>query len=410
MTATQEVLTPTIREGSRAARFWIVGGVIAILVAFATLVITGAVGAAGRPLSPTDAGPQGAKALAEVLRQQGVTVTGTDSMAATRDAATTPSDTTIFVVDDGRYLGGAELRELGRLADNLILMTPDFDQLDSFAPEIALAGSVSGPLRSDCDVRPVVQAGTVTGTGSGFRNIGADSGIVLCLGSGDDVYSLVQSVHGGTTVTVLGTTAAFSNQFVLNEGNAAFALGLLGSTPHLVWFLPSIDEAGAPTAADLTPGWVSAVMVLLIIATIAAGFWRGKRFGPLVVENLPVVVRSSETMHGRARLYEKSSSRLHALDALRIGTIDRLAAMVGLPALASVDDVIRSVAAISRRKESEITGLLRDANPTTDAEFVRMSDALLDLESTVASSARPSSAPRPSTTIDSTQQSTEPGE
>ncbi len=42
---------------------------------------------------------------------------------------------------------------------------------------------------------------------------------------------------------------------------------------------------------------------------IAAAFWRGRRFGPLVVENLPVTVRASETMLGRARLYEKSRAQ-----------------------------------------------------------------------------------------------------
>ena len=66
-------------------------------------------------------------------------------------------------------------------------------------------------------------------------------------------------------------------------------------------------------------------MILLLLVFLAAAFWRGRRLGPLVVENLPVVVRASETMEGRARLYQKSSARLHALDALRIGAIQRLA-------------------------------------------------------------------------------------
>lgn len=405
MTNTAEVVTPTIRQAGRAWRFWVIAGVLAVLVTLASIVITGATGAAGKPLSPTDASPKGSKALAEVLRQHGVAVTTSDSMAATRAAAGSPADTTIFLVDDGHFLNAEQLVELSRLSSNLILMTPDFDQLNAVAPQVALAGTVSGVVHADCSLRPVTRAKTVTGTGSGFRVIGSDPDVVTCLGSGDDIFSLVQVVHSGTRVTVLGTTAAFSNQFVITEGNAAFALGLLGSTSNLVWMLPSIDEASGPTAAELTPAWVSDVLVLLIIATIAAGFWRGRRFGPLVVENLPVVVRSSETMRGRARLYEKSSSRLHALDSLRIGTVDRLGSLCGLPRVADVEEVIRAVAHVTRRPEPEIAQLLRDADPATEAELVRLSDSLLELERAVAAATRENS-----TTIDTPAHDKEPGE
>lgn len=405
MTNTAEVVTPTIRQAGRAWRFWVIAGVLAVLVTLASIVITGATGAAGKPLSPTDASPKGSKALAEVLRQHGVAVTSSDSMAATRAAAGSPADTTIFLVDDGHFLNAEQLVELSRLSSNLILMTPDFDQLNAVAPQVALAGTVSGVVHADCSLRPVTRAKTVTGTGSGFRVIGSDPEVVTCLGSGDDIFSLVQVVHSGTRVTVLGTTAAFSNQFVITEGNAAFALGLLGSTSNLVWMLPSIDEASGPTAAELTPAWVSDVLVLLIIATIAAGFWRGRRFGPLVVENLPVVVRSSETMRGRARLYEKSSSRLHALDSLRIGTVDRLGSLCGLPRVADVEEVIRAVVHVTRRPEPEIAQLLRDADPATEAELIRLSDALLELERAVAAATRENS-----TTIDTPAHDKEPGE
>lgn len=396
MTTTNTVMTPTIRQASRAWRFWVIVGVVAILVAFASILISGAVGSGGPPLSPTNASPEGSKALAQVLRQQGVTVTATTTMEATRTAATSPSDTTIFVVDGGHFLDANQLNELGRLSRHLIVMTPDFDQLDALAPEVALAGDVSGVVTADCTLRSVTQAGSVTGTGSGYRMIGTDPDALQCLDSGDNVHSLIQLTHNGALVTVVGTSAAFSNQFVINEGNAAFALGLLGDSSNLVWLLPSIDEAAGPTAADLTPAWVSVVIVMLIIVTIAAGFWRGRRFGPLVVENLPVVVRSSETMQGRARLYEKSSSRLHALDALRIGTIDRLGAKCGLPRSSSVDDIIRAVAAITHRPAPEIAHLLRDADPLSDADLVRLSDALLDLEGALDSAVQPQS-----TTIDS---------
>ncbi len=191
-------------------------------------------------------------------------------------------------------------------------------------------------------------------------------------------------------MVVVGLRAAFSNDRVAEGGNAALALGLLGEKPNLVWLLPSIAEAdAAPGIAELTPEWIGPVMLLAILTTIAAAFWRGRRLGPLVVENLPVVVRASETMEGRARLYETSSARLRALDALRIGTIDRLGALCGLPRSATADDVIRAVSAATRRGLAEVAALLREAEPSNDAELVRLSDELLSLERSAASALRP---------------------
>jgi hypothetical protein len=386
----QSVVTPTVREAGRRARYWVVAVIAALVIVLIGLVATGAGGSGGPPLSPDNAAPDGSMAIAEVLRDHGVTVTGTDSVLATRKAAGSPDDTTIFLVDDGGYLDGDRLRELERLASRLVIMTPSFDQLDAVAPEVAQAGAVSGTLDADCEFGPVERAGTVTGTGSGYRIVASGADAVGCLDSGDDIHSLVVVNHGQKQVTVLGMRDAFTNGQVADNGNAALALGLLGEKPNLVWLLPSIAEANAgPGIAELTPEWIGPVMVLAILTAIAAAFWRGRRLGPLVVENLPVVVRASETMEGRARLYEKSSARLRALDALRIGTIDRLGTLCGLPRSATTDDVIRAVAAAVGRGSDQVAALLRDTEPATDAELVRLSDDLLVLEREAASALRP---------------------
>ena len=401
---TPTVTTPTVRQAGRRLRFWIIVAVIAVVVAVATMIITGAGNPGGTPLAATSAGPAGSMAIAEVLRQQGVTVTATDGLAATSTAARTAANTTIFVVDDGGYLDGQQLKELSRISSHLILMTPSFDQLTDAVPEIAQAGSVTGELTAqgaaggaaggaaDCALPAVTNAATVTGDGSGYRLIDTTADAESCLGSGDDIYSLIQLHRGDTLLTVIGTRAAFSNEQVAERGNAALALTLLGASENLLWYLPSIDDAavpGAPSIGDLTPAWVSAVMALLLLVAIAAAFWRGRRLGPLVVENLPVTVRASETMEGRARLYQKSSARLRALDALRIGTIERLGTRCALPRLASVDEVILAVAAAIGRPPAEVGVLLRDEIPAGDADLVRLSDALQTLERVTATAIRP---------------------
>lgn len=400
------VVTPTVRNASRKYLYWAVAGVVVIVLGIISLIFTGGAQLPGPQLSPTDASPGGSKAIAEVLRKQGVSVTTTSTMRQTRAAATDPSATTIFVIDDNEYLTDDALRELTELSSHLIIMTPTFDQLDVVAPEVAHAGSVQGTVEADCALPFVQRAESVTGDGTGFRVIESGADATQCFGSGDDVYSLVQVRHGDNRVTVVGTRDAFANETVQLHGNAAFALGLLGETPNLVWLLPTIDEApgaGGATAAELTPVWVSSIMLLLLLAAIAAGFWRGRRFGPLVVESLPVVVRASETMHGRARLYQKTADHLHILDALRMGTIDRLGVLCGLPTVANVDDVIRAVANVTRQQTPHVAHLLRDAVPTSEAELIELSDALLNLEAVTAIATRPSSA-----TMDTTATTTRP--
>jgi hypothetical protein len=182
------------------------------------------------------------------------------------------------------------------------------------------------------------------------------------------------------------------NEGVERSGNAALALNLLGQHRTLVWYLPGLADrpvTGPPDLAALTPGWVTPVLLLLVLVFVAAAVWRGRRFGPLVVENLPVVVRAGETREGRARLYQRSSARLRAADALRIGTIGRLAALAGLPRTATTGEVADAVAALAGVDRQRIRGLLVDDLPTTDAELIALSDHLAELERATATAVSP---------------------
>ncbi len=111
-------------------------------------------------------------------------------------------------------------------------------------------------------------------------------------------------------------------------------MNLLGRHPTLVWYMPGIGDSDLadsnPSLGELTPPWVSPVIVLLLLAGVAAAIWRGRRFGPLVSERLPVTVRAAETTEGRGRLYAHARDALHAADQLRIGALGRLSRLLGL--------------------------------------------------------------------------------
>ena len=387
----QTVLTPTTGRVLKRSLFWV--GVLVFLVVV-ILIVLGTAGsqAGGTRLDPENAAPPGGRAVAEVLRQQGVTVTATTSLEATERAITDPAETTLFLYDPDLRLSDEQLRRAAGLAGTVIIADASFDELRSLAPELAQAGHVEGVLEADCDLTAVQKAGTVRSDDNGYRVVDDGRDATACLGSGDDVYSLVQLDGDESRLVFLGAASALTNEHVVEEGNAALALNLLGENPELVWYLPSVDDLRSDAPQDLgslSPPWLTPALALLVITFVVGALWRGRRFGPLVVENLPVTVRASETMLGRARLYQKSTARLRALDALRIGSVQRLAVLCGLPRTATVDDVVASVAGATGQQLPSIRRLLVDAVPGSDAELVALSDDLLELERDVAAAVRP---------------------
>ena len=187
--------------------------------------------------------------------------------------------------------------------------------------------------------------------------------------------------------------AVFTNEHLAEAGNAALAVNLLGRHPTLVWYMPSIADsdlaAGDPTLGELTPPWVSPVIVLLLTAGVAAAIWRGRRFGPLVAERLPVTVRAAETTEGRARLYAHARDAVHAADQLRIGALGRLGRMLGLGPSASAPEIADAAAARTGFDRGAVRGILIDELPRTDADLVDLDRRLRSLEQAVHASVRP---------------------
>lgn len=100
------------------------------------------------------------------------------------------------------------------------------------------------------------------------------------------------------------------------------------------------------------------------------------RAGPL-----PVIVRSAETVHGRARLYRAANARDRAAQALRQAARARLARALGLAATTTPPALVASVADHSGRTAAAVAALLYgDDRIPDDAGLVRLTDDLDQLE------------------------------
>lgn len=395
-------ISPTLRHSGRRAIPWIVLGAIVVLIAVAGILITGGRSHSGAPLDAGSAAPTGGKALAQVLGDRGVDVQSATSLDQVRSATAGGGEATVLVFDDAGNLEPSAYSELARIAKTIVVVEPSFQTLGEVAPGARASGAPAGPSDAGCSVaaaqraeridpRPTAntQGASVPGT---FRV--QDDG-AACFADASGAASLVRTMFKGTTLYLVGSAALLMNDGVDRAGNAALGLTLLGQHRTLVWYLPGLDDrpvTGPPDIAALTPGWVTPVILLLLLVFVAAAVWRGRRFGPLVVENLPVVVRAGETREGRARLYQRSSARLRAADSLRIGTIGRLAVLAGLPRTATTQEVADAVAALVGWDRQRVHGLLVDDHPRTDGELIALSDHLAELERETATAVSPADA------------------
>ncbi|MCJ1713335.1 DUF4350 domain-containing protein [Curtobacterium sp. VKM Ac-2922] len=380
---------------------WVAIVLIGVLLAALTAAIGGGTGPTDTPLDPTSTAASGSRALVRVLEQQGTDVD------VVHDADRLGADPgTVFVDDSAGVLAPSVARRIARTVPDVVLVTTDSAVLEAFRTRATPAAQVESDdtvSTASCGIPAAGSARRVSTTGVAYSAHG--SGVVRCAPTGtgsDRAWGLVQASTPAGQVTLVGTTGAFRNDSITTAGNAALALGLLGGDDRLAWYVPTAGSTdAAPSLGELAPLWVPSAIALLAAVAVAAGIWRGRRLGPLVVEQLPVVVRASETTEGRARLAARTRDRTHALDTLRIAAVRRLGRALGLPRSAHVDEVVRRVAAATGRPADAVGAVLVGGPATDDRSLVGGARALDELEHAVTRAVA-GDAPRASRPTDHT--------
>jgi hypothetical protein len=351
-------------------RIWSWVGVVAIVVVIGSLLATLRFDySQPEPLSIDSPRYDGTRALAALLERQGVEVEATASAA---DARAMAADGAVLVVTDATRIEPAELRDLADDAPRTVILSADFVALDEFFPGIGFAGSGDGsPVDAACEIPEAAHAGAII-PGELYRASDATG----CYPS-EDGYALVTD----GTVYALDGLAIVTNEHLAQAGHAALALGLLGQAESVAWYSPSGADltGGATSLGDVVPTWVTPLIVLAALVAVAAAVWRGRRFGPLVAENLPVTVRAAETLEGRARLYRDGLDAAHAYDALRRGSASRMARRVGLPPGADPDALATAVAGRTGRDRREALEILT-VSPADDTHLAEIGARLREIE------------------------------
>ncbi|GAA2954648.1 DUF4350 domain-containing protein [Kitasatospora cinereorecta] len=391
------------------------GLLLAVLILVVAAVALAAVNSGGQHgrLDPRSADPYGSRAVAELLTDRGVSVEVVTTLDEAAGAA--GPDTTLLVAGPNvlttyqrQRLRAATESSAGRT----VLLAPGGPAVALLAPGASAKQSVPVTARpARCDL-PAAHTAGAADTG-GIRYTTDVRGATACYPHDDLPSLLVLPGHRtgdetGDTV-LLGSPDILYNDRLDEQGNASLALQLLGSRPHLAWYLPSLTD---PSAAEGTPaggsgdddggegaegeagfidlipsGWLWGTLQLTLAAVLAA-IWRARRLGPLVTERLPVAIRASESTEGRARLYRKVKARDRAAATLRSATRVRIAPLLGVsPRDAQSPEVLLpAVSARFTAPDGDLTTLLFGPAPADDAALVLLTTQLDSLEREVRTS------------------------
>jgi Domain of unknown function (DUF4350) len=344
----------------------------AIVLAVLALLIAGAARTSG-PFSPDAAEPSGARALATLLENHGVEVTGTENLA---DATGSGAGRTLLIAPGGALSSNDSQRIAAAGWSHLVLVRPTSRLLRILAPGVEDNGTLAEDSRAPgCDLTPAVRAGTATVSGTAYS---APDSAQRCYGNGIH-HTVVRLESAGRTVDVVGTPQSFTNARLAQDGNAALALNLIGTDQELVWYLPQFEATAAEDGDDgppVVPPQVRYVAWALAFAVLVLAFWRGRRLGPVVPEPLPVIVHAAETTEGRARLYRRSRARDRAAAALRDSAVGKLQDAHGIPRRAEPGAVIATVAARTGRDPAMLYELLYGPAPADDSALQSLSHEL----------------------------------
>jgi hypothetical protein len=391
--------TPAVGEPQRPSwrRRWVLVGVLAaVVIAVAFLFVSQGSGpASSAPLDPRNPTANGAQALARVLESQGIRVDVARGQAEL-ERAEPDGNTTVLVTRTGS-LAETTTRNLARLAsdaERLVLVAPDRAVLRYLAPEVTVTDARRAApdlTATDCGT-PDVRAGeTLSRSQVEYRSTLADAACFTHDGS--SVYLSLARRGVVPPMVFLGSTTAPSNDQVTEASNAAILLRMLGHSDRVVWYVPTREDVPVTDDSDLgslLPRWLGPVVALGGFAFFGLVLWRGRRFGRLVPEPLPVVVRAVETTESRGRLYRRARDASRAGATLQLATRTRLADYLGLPRPSAATTgggadqaLVSAVSGITGRPVGEVGALLLGPPPTRDDHLLALATELVTLEKEV---------------------------
>jgi hypothetical protein len=381
MTLTRESASTTRAGWVRRHRAALLVGT-AFLLAVGVSVLTGRQPPYSERLDPGNAGPDGARAVARVLSDQGIEVTVVRDADAF-DGTRITGSTTVLVTSVGNLGPSTADRLLAHArGTRLVVVDPPVGSLGLFHLPEGVRVRDPGTVRAACD-DPVLNGLAIEVDRATAFPVDGEG----CFGAGKRAHHALLVTDPVHSISVLGAGGLLTNDQVVRADNAAVALRLLGQRDRLVWYVADdADLLGSDAVGlgSLLPDWLGPALWLVALAIIALALWRGRRLGALAVEPLPVAVTAIESTESRGRLYRKVNDRAHAAQTLRGAARTRIAKALRLPRSSSEDPetLVRDVAGAGGLDPARVRDLLSPdaAVPRTDKDLTQLANDLAELD------------------------------
>ncbi|MEP9393280.1 DUF4350 domain-containing protein [Gordonia sp. VNK1] len=411
---------PPRRKRRRALWIWLpIAAVILVIVAILAIVAVG--GSADDrgnsvPGDPGNYSGNGSSALANIIGDHGVDVKVVRGLA---DLTVTPKpdgDTTVVVTNTPAMTAetARAFAERVRGARRVVLVDANDTVLDALGLPVTESSSVvfgQSVIRADCSVAGIEPTDTVTPSTAHYVATDASS-TVSCFpsGSANDPAAgtpgaevVVADPSADLPETIVMTGAMTTNSDLADVDNAGVTVRTMATGDNVLWYVPRPSdrvESEDDDEESVLPSIVWPLFFLAFFVAIAVSLWRGRRFGPLVAEPLPAVVKAIETTRSRGRLYRKAADAGRAAAILRVHTTASIARYLGLAydpvraldAISSdtpiehdpaLDSVVAAVASATGRDSRQVAALLAGPLPTDDTQLAQFTSDLTDLEKEV---------------------------
>ncbi|MDQ6738885.1 MAG: DUF4350 domain-containing protein, partial [Actinomycetota bacterium] len=151
-------------------RFWLVVGALFVLVTLTLFVLGSREQRSAGELAADNPAPEGAMAAVQILRQRGVSVTATDTLAATLSTVQKggAAATTVLLFDPSGLLDHDQLQRLAGTGSTLVLVEPGPLTLAGVGGSITVGGAASfqaATAAAACGMTDAEAAGAISADG-----------------------------------------------------------------------------------------------------------------------------------------------------------------------------------------------------------------------------------------------------
>jgi len=378
----------SVRVKASRSKWWLIG--FGIVLALVVLIAATSRPTDYRQLSIDNPTDSGARAVAQILGDQGISVRQYESLASIYMA---DASTTTLVIAGGGYLTDAQITSVLRHRGDVVFIGASDQLVQALDAGLGMSYDfLPEGVQADCDDPDAIAAEEVRVEWAGIVTTGPTEA-ELCFGGRSNAYAMAVVDTDLGKRTVVANEDVYLNSTLTTWGNAALALRTTGHHENVAWYLGNFTDPtllggeGQKPDVDITPDFLppgfGTALYALGLAALVGALWKGRRFGPLAVEPLPVVVRASEATRGRARLYRRARAYGRATAALRAASARRMGSRIGVPRSAGRDAMVGALERATGRAAPEIARVLYGPPPTTEAQMIAILDQLDALEGEV---------------------------